>query len=240
MKYCDNCKLNIDSQHQRCPLCGGVITEQNAKTTGQHFYAEMQNATERPKLSLNKMTNRYKSKVINTVVVSIILLCAIVNLLFTPNIRFVGYCILAALFLTDNRLTRMLNKGNVANKTVATVILFALTALVCEISAKHTFNPDISIFAVLPCISILALLTIDIAFVFRKNNCKGLYKALLVCTVLSLIPQTIRWLTNTESLPKFATLTALILFVNALTNLATIKVLFYRYIKTEKAAMLRI
>lgn len=240
MKYCDNCKLNIDSQHQRCPLCGGIITEQIEETSRQHFFAEMQNATARPTLKLNKMTNRYKSKVINTVVVSIVLLCAIVNLIFTPNIRFVGYCMLTSLFFTDNRLTRMLNKGNVANKTVATVILFALTAIVCEISAKDTFNPDISIFAILPCISILALLTIDIAFVFGRNNCKGLYKALLVCTVLCLIPQTIRWLNNTATLSKFATLTALLLFVNALTNLATIKILFYRYIKNEKSAMLRI
>lgn len=219
MKYCPICKVDVNSKHKNCPLCGAFL-EQNSPLPFERYEKEMEPIVSFPKVDATIKVDYLKSKN-NLILILIAAICITMNILINPSSWWSAYVCIGLIFTILCVLRPISLKSKIYIQILTDVpIITALSIMTEFVITKFTSNA-ITVGYLLPSFYIAAIVLTDFMIIFtRKQRTSGYFTTLLTLTVFAILPQLFCWII----LPVYQTWVVFIVFFAALLNLGIVVV----------------
>jgi len=199
MNYCKECKVYINKDLKRCPLCGSHAEPCNE--CFPEYSHNVQPAVSYPKLKLKGDSHQHFLRKKSPFILSaVILLCLWINIFETPESIWSAYVVIAALFAYFGVIRPIFKKSRTYYILPLEGFLVPIGAYLFDIIYSLSVKGDLSLFGisakfVAPAV-LLALLISTIVLIFTERSKYSYYiTSLLLLTLFSAIPQLIMWLT---------------------------------------------
>ncbi len=230
MKYCSKCKVNVNHQLNNCPICGAYLDE-HFDNDNCEIYKDMDSVVESPILHESTQVPFFKHK-FNLLLLTIAVMSVIVNLLFTPSTYWSFYVATTALFGIFAVMSPINNKSKLVKLIFRIIPMITLYAIALELGICKWHYKWFTAEYVLPFIYAGWIIVIDLLVIFRRNQNKQLFSALIFCTMFALCPQIGFWIASIWNV-KSATLIPMIVFFAAILNVAVVMIVCNRSLKDE-------
>lgn len=174
MKYCENCKIQVDGERDYCPLCFRELSGECEHSTP--IFAER---------SLNEHSNRrnnFITKLFSFMTICAIVICLIINFMVNPDVFWSLTVISGLLYVWVLVAHTIISRRNIFEK-----VLFQLLSLIFilfttdMLSNDHSWFPEI----VFPSVSMCAA-SVLLMIIFIKKD-KSWMLSFLVITVLLVV-----------------------------------------------------
>ncbi|MCM1043531.1 MAG: DUF6320 domain-containing protein [Corallococcus sp.] len=231
MKYCTKCKVNVNKQHDNCPLCGSYLDSHNDNDNFAE-YAKHEDCVTHPVIKIENKVNFLKTK-FNRITLVLMLLTVILNLLLTPTLNWSAYVVIGCMFVMFCVITPIAEKSKLQHQIKVDVALITLLAVAMELAVLRLGFNWFVVTEVLPWVYVAALVLVDFLILFRRYEDKGLFATLIYCTVFAVLPQITMWIARAVGAVETSPLRLFIIFFASLLNTAIILIVCTRSLKEE-------
>lgn len=231
MKYCEECKVNVNERHTHCPLCGSHLE----KTGESEMYSQIEKLTDYPELQLkNDEYRNFLRRKAAWLLISVTVVCVIINMLLTKESLWSGYVAAAGFMCYFGVITAIYRHRRFYAMIGVFGVVLPLTASFMEMIYNWDTAGDLSGFRysmefIVPGILIALIILTNVMVFTDKARNKYYLVTLGVLTLLSLIPQGAVWIFD---LP-YRDWLSFALFFFALLDYAVILILKWRTVAAE-------
>lgn len=237
MKYCKKCKVNVNHQHEHCPLCGSYLND-NDNNGNCAIYQHMDEHINRPIVSVEQKSNFLQSKIYKILLV-LCAVCIAINML-TSTTPWSAYVIIGTVLILFCVIFPIGEKSKIQNMIRTDIVVIALSAVALELTITRMNFMWISIYNILPWIFLAAIVLVDFLIIFRDFAQHGLFSTLLFVTIINCIPQIIDWIQISIGYDKYVGGHIVMLFIIGLLNIAIVTIVCSKSIKEEMQSRLSI
>lgn len=237
MKYCKKCNVNVNHQHEHCPLCGSYLNS-NDNNNNCAIYEHMDEHINRPVVPVAQKSNFFKSKIYKILLV----LCAVtvaINIL-TGSYPWSAYVIIGTVLALFCVIFPIAENSKIQNMIRTDIVVIALSAIALELTITRMNFMWVSLYSVLPWIFLGAIVLVDFLIIFRDFAQHGLFTTLVFVTIVNSIPQIIDWIQVSMGNDQNAGGHIVMLFIVGLLNIAIVMIVCSKSIKEEMQSRLSI
>ncbi len=235
MKYCRNCKVNVNDRLVNCPLCGSYLDE---KVESEKSSEEVQSRITYPILTVeSKNSKNFLRKNLLPFFLVAGAVCIAINWIIYSGTLWSGY-VLVGLF---GGYFAVMNSVYQKRRLYSILGLSGLISCICVLGIDVVKSLEtqgnlsgvaVSIEYIIPGILVAIIIATDIFIIANKSKYKYYFVSLLLASILALLPQLFIWILRLNLIYWFT----FSLFFFSLLNLL---VMIIAYRKTFKQEMLR-
>ncbi len=237
MKYCNKCKVNVNHQHNTCPLCGSYLNP-NDNNNNCTAYQQMDEHINRPVVPVKQKTNFLQNKVYMIMIVLCILAVAI-NLA-TSATPWSSYVIIGTVLVLFCVLFPICEGSKIQQMIRTDITVLTLCTLAFEFTITGTLSMWFAVYNILPWLFLAGIVLVDFLIIFRDFAENGLFSTLIYLTILNSTPQIIAWIQSAVEVGPYSNLSVLILFMAGLLNIIIVLIVCTNSIKEEMHSRLSI
>lgn len=231
MKYCAKCKVNVHHQLTNCPLCGSYMDEKDDNDNCK-VYQTMDEKVKYPTLHEIKSVNFFKFK-FNRILLVLLAFCIALNLLLTPQSIWSAYVAMGVVVAIFCVMTPINAKYKVEKHVRTDVVTLTLVAVAMEFAVLKGNFAWFTVEYVLPWIYVAAIVLLDVLIAVQRHKNMQLFSTLIFCTVFTVIPQIVLWITHSLGIFTAKTNVNLITFFASILNIVIVFLLCSRSLKEE-------
>ncbi|MEG1710201.1 MAG: DUF6320 domain-containing protein [Clostridia bacterium] len=234
MKYCNICHVYINNQLKRCPLCGSHTEEKETNYT--QYKNEIEPKVCYPKIQLKgDAYHNFLRKKSWFIVLTVMIVCVLINLLETPTKIWSGYIVVSGLVVYFGILRPIFSKNRFYYMLSLLGFLVPASAILFDIVNSINIIGDTSLFGtsidyIAPAVLAALIITTDILSFTDKSKYKYYITSLIILTVLSAAPQIVVWASPAG---KYNTWFPFSVCAFALLNFAIIAIIYWKKVVAE-------
>lgn len=236
MKICRECKVSVNRNLERCPLCGSHLEDEPCNEPFyEHYGREIEPHVSYPKLTVRSDDQynflRKKSFVLIFAVVAI---CVLINLLLTKESLWSGYVVCAGATAYLCVITSLVRRRRFYSLIAVCSLVIPLAFVGFDM--VHSFDTTggtgafgVSFSYLIPAFLLGSLLLCDVLIFWERSAYKYYRLSLILVSLLAVVPQVLDWI-FAFPYPNWFTLAV---FFFSLLNGAVVCIVYWKQIKQE-------
>ena len=214
---------------ENCPLCGKYL--EDAESSG--VYSGMEDSVFYPELTIkDEIYRNFLREKALFLILTVAFTCLFINILMTPHSLWSGYVFVAGFIAFFGVITAIYKKRRMYATISGSAVLLPIAAAAFELLVRMdsgNFSRFISLEYVIPAMLLGIIAVCDVMIFTDTGKNKYYLSALMLVTVISLIPQIVIWSLN-STLAQGLSFT---LFVFCLLNFAVMTIVWWSRFKAE-------
>lgn len=231
MKYCNKCSVNVNHNHNNCPLCGSYLNKSNDNDNCQ-AYLPLDNIVSHPVVKINSTVSFLKNK-LSKILLTACVIAFLLNLLFARTTPWSAYVIIGAMVAIFAIIMPIAEKTKLQKQIRHNLFLFTLVAVALELTITRLHFEWFVVFDILPWFYAGTIILIDFLIIFRRYEDNGLFATLILATLFAITPQIINWVQMILNDAVKLNLITVTIFFASLFNMAVVFIVCTRSVREE-------
>ena len=198
MKYCRECKVNVNKKHTNCPLCGAYLSEEGRGNL--RYEREIENSVSNYEMEYRDIVNRnFMKKKSFSLCLFLIAVCFLINFLTSRESLWSLYVAIGVLVLYFSVISSIFRRKRFYSILSNCILFLPISIVLIDLVLSFDTVRSISAFGfsvkfVAPAILLAGIILSDVMIANRITKCTYYTLTLLEASVLALVPQTAIWL----------------------------------------------
>jgi len=232
MKFCNNCKVKVNSDSRYCPLCGSFLEKQINDDYDNEY---IQSFVKHPPLKVEGKTKHYLQKRLFWFALLVFVACTVINVITFDGIFWFGYVLfglIACYYVISSSVFKIRRLYSLIGTTalVACFCVFGMEVTYSLSVAQNLSEVNVTVQYVIPAIVVGALVLTDIMIMLNKNKYKYFFISLIEITFVGVLLQSVVWLAKLQYAHNWFIFVA---FFFSVINFILMIVMYWRTFKQE-------